>query len=80
MVPNTGTYLLEKGERVVKKEDNKKLSQALDQGMGGDVSVNFEIKAMDTQSATDVILRNENLIVSVIQEAFERRGVRGPLG
>jgi hypothetical protein len=80
MVPNTGTYLLEKGERVVKKEDNKKLSQALDQGMGGDVSVTFEIKAMDTQSATDVILRNENVIVSVIQEAFEKRGVRGPLG
>ena len=34
-VPNTGTYLLEKGERVVDKRLNADLKQALDGGNGG---------------------------------------------
>ena len=34
-VPNTGTYLLEKGERVVDKRLNEDLSQALASGGGG---------------------------------------------
>lgn len=81
-VPRTGTFLLEKGERVVKKEDNKKLQQALDSGGmgGGNLSVNFSIQALDTQSATQVILQNERAIVSMIQRAYNERGKAGPYG
>lgn len=80
-VPKTGTYLLEQGERVVKKEDNRKLEKALDSGVAAnDLTVNFNISAIDTRAGTDYILQNQNVIVSIIQNAFTERGRAGPLG
>jgi len=80
-VPRTGTFLLERGERVVKKEDNKKLSQAIDNGLGsGELTVNFNISALDSRSATDYIVDNQNIIISIIQNAYTDRGRAGPLG
>jgi hypothetical protein len=81
-VPSTGTFLLERGERVVKKEDNKKLSEAIDRGNlgGGDLTVNFNINALDARAATDYIISNQNIIISIIQNAYTERGRAGPLG
>lgn len=71
-VPQTGTYLLEKGERVVKKEDNKSMMSG---GMGN--SYNFTIQAMDTQTGVDFLMKNENAIVSMIQDKYDSRGEKG---
>lgn len=81
-VPRTGTYLLEGGERVVKKEDNKKLTKALDSGglSGQAVEFNITIQALDTRSATEVILQNEPTITNMVQRAFNSRGRPGPKG
>ncbi len=67
-VPQTGTYLLEKGERVIPKKENKA-------GMGAVVNIN--INAIDTQSATEVIMQNEPQIVEMIQNAYDSRGETG---
>lgn len=71
-VPQTGTYLLEKGERVVKKEDNKSIMAG---GMGN--TYNFTIQAMDTQTGVDFLMKNENAIVSMIQDKYDSRGEKG---
>lgn len=71
-VPQTGTYLLEKGERVVKKEDNKAMMAG---GMGN--TYNFTIQAMDTQTGVDFLMKNENAIVSMIQDKYDSRGEKG---
>lgn len=71
-VPKTGSYLLEKGERVIPKKDNKPGM------MGGTFNIN--IQAIDTQSAAQVIMQNEPQIVQMIQRAYDSRGkVGGPV-
>ena len=71
-VPQTGTYLLEKGERVVKKEDNQALMSG---GMGN--TYNFTIQALDTQSGIDFIMKNESAIVDMVQQRYDQRGESG---
>lgn len=53
-VPREGTWVLDKNERVVKADDNKKLSQFLDSGAskGGDVNVNVTV-TMDGNSSVE---------------------------
>ena len=68
-VPKTGSYLLEKGERVIPAKDNKPAM------MGG--SVNITIQAIDTQSATQVIMQNEPQIIDMIQRSYDSRGQAG---
>jgi len=68
-VPRTGTYLLEKGERVIKKEDNKAMA------MGN--TYNFSINALDTQTGVEFLMRNENAIVEMVQSRYEQRGEMG---
>ncbi len=68
-VPKTGTYLLEKGERVIPAKENKPSM------MGG--SVNITIQAIDTQNATQVIMQNEPQIIDMIQRAYDSRGQSG---
>jgi hypothetical protein len=68
-VPKTGTYLLEKGERVVKKEDNRA-------GMMGN-TYNFNIQAIDTQSAVDFLMNNEGAIAGMMQARYESSGRTG---
>ena len=69
-VPKTGTYLLEKGERVIKKEDNKK-------GMMGGNTYNFTIQAIDTQSGVDFLMQNESAIAAMMQSRYESSGRTG---
>ena len=71
-VPQTGTYLLEKGERVVKKEDNKAMMSG---GMGN--TYNFTIQAMDTQTGVEFLMQNENAIVDMVQQKYDQRGETG---
>ncbi len=42
-------------------------------GVGGGTTVNFNISAIDTQSGTEFILKNKQQIVSVIQQAGNKR-------
>lgn len=46
----------------------------------GDLSVNFTINAIDTQSGVEFLIENKRVITGVIQEAYQRRGTSGPLG
>ena len=50
------------------------------QGGQGDLSVNFTINAIDTQTGVQFLLENKRVITGVIQEAYMRRGSSGPLG
>jgi hypothetical protein len=47
---------------------------------GGAVTVNFNLTAVDTQTGVGFLLSNRASIVGMVQEAFNRRGARGPLG
>ena len=49
-------------------------------GGGGDTfNVNFNISAIDTQSGAEFIMRNKPIITSVIEQAYNKRGRRGPV-
>lgn len=56
-VPRTGTFLLEKGERVVKKEDNKLLTKALESGRLGGVTIVVQVDATGSANVEEVTLR-----------------------
>ena len=45
-VPTTGSYVLQRGERVIKKDQNSDLTKALSNGMGGGSSVNLTVNFM----------------------------------
>ncbi len=90
-IPREGTYLLDKGERVVKKEDNMLLTRALrDNSIGGKagggvvIQQSFSFTAADASGMDRVIQRYMPAIraqaISAVQEAFNSRGKRGPLG
>ena len=46
----------------------------------GDLTVNFNLNAIDTQTGTEFLLENKRVITSVVQDAFRRRASAGPLG
>lgn len=70
-VPKTGTYLLERGERVIKKEDNNARM------MGQAVNINFTVNSLDPATAASVISQNRATIVNVIQSAYNENGRTG---
>jgi len=48
---------------------------------GGDTfNVNFNISSIDTQSGAEFIMRNKPIITGVIEQAYNKRGRRGPMG
>ena len=47
---------------------------------GGDVTVNFTLNAVDTQSGVEFLVDNSDIVTNIVQEAFNRRGRQGPLG
>ena len=49
-------------------------------GGQGDLTVNFNLSAIDTQTGTEFLLENKRVITGVVQEAYRRRGAQGPLG
>ena len=57
-VPKTGTFLLEEGERVVKKQDNKKLERALNGNtLGGGINNTFNIDATGADEGVEMRIR-----------------------
>ena len=82
MTPHTGTYLLNKGEGVVKVEDNKKLQKFLDgQNNGGGDSYVFNINAsaIDGRGMSQILSAHSQQIVGMVQSAAHSRGKRGPI-
>lgn len=79
-VPKQGTYVLEAGERVVKKEDNKKLEKALDEGMGSRqpvvVNIPVVIQTMDGKTVHETLIRHSDSVAMAYQKAFNERGGR----
>ena len=47
---------------------------------GENLTVNFNISAIDTQSGTEFLVQNKRVITGVVQDAFRRRAQSGPLG
>lgn len=46
---------------------------------GDTLNVNFHISAIDTQNAAEFIVRNKPLIAGVVEQAYNKRGRRGPM-
>jgi TP901 family phage tail tape measure protein len=83
-VPATGTYILERGERVVKKEDNKKLQKFLDREAQApraqQTNVVINISAVDAPSVERLFRQNEGLVHRIVQNAYDQRlATGGPL-
>ena len=50
------------------------------QGVSAPTVVNFNINAIDTQTGVQFLMTNKPAIVGMIQQAYNRRGERGPNG
>ena len=44
------------------------------------LTVNFNLTAVDTKSGVQFLLENKQTITGMVQQAYNQRGVRGPLG
>jgi hypothetical protein len=60
---------------------NNQLNRQPMAGMGdaGPLTVNFTIQAIDTQTGVEFLVQNKPVITSMISDAYNRRGRRGPL-
>jgi hypothetical protein len=60
---------------------NDQLNRQPMAGMGdaGPLTVNFTIQAIDTQTGVEFLVQNKPVITSMISDAYNRRGRRGPL-
>lgn len=55
-IPTTGSFILEKGERVVKKTDNKALTKALESGqLGGGTTIVVNVDATGSTNTEEVV-------------------------
>lgn len=61
--------------KIVKNSDMQGGSQIVEP-----LTVNFNLNAVDTQSGTQFLVANKGAIVGMIQQAYNRRGMRGPNG
>lgn len=84
-VPREGTWLLDKGERVVNDRDNKKLTQFLDgqpSGGGQTVQINMPINlsAADARGIDQMIMSRramiQNMALSAVRDAMRQSGMR----
>lgn len=82
---NHGTYILERGEGVIKRADNERIPALLNRldhgGASSSINFNVSIQALDTQSATEqldnYLRQQEKTIVSMVQQSYTRRGKTG---
>ncbi|MFQ5510063.1 MAG: hypothetical protein ACE5FN_12135 [Leptospirillia bacterium] len=68
-VPTDGTYLLQRGEGVLKKQDNEGLQGLLQNSDRGSTTVNINITAMDGADVARVIHRQRGQIVGIVRDA-----------
>lgn len=83
-VPRTGTYILEEGERVIKKDQNRDLQAALKNGGTPGVNITFAINALDGISVERMLKQRAGTIsriaINAVQRAFKTTMRAGPLG
>jgi len=76
-VPREGTWLLDKGERVVDSRTNADLKGFLGKKTGNstnNANVNLTIQAPDDSTGAEMILNNRDLIYSLVQDAQNEIG------
>ena len=87
-IPSEGTWLLDKGERVLSPRQNQDLTRFLgavnqDSGravkatgsMARKVDVNFNFSAMDNDQLVEMLLENRGAIAGMVSSAFEDQGI-----
>jgi hypothetical protein len=73
-------------ELMVPSGNTRVFSNAQSRNMMGDGSsgepiiINFNVSAIDSRSGTQFIMKNQDAINGMVQEAFNRRGRAGPFG
>lgn len=88
-IPSEGTWLLDKGERVLSPRQNEDLTRFLgavnqDSGravsssgsMGRKVDLNFNFSAMDNGQLMEMLMENRGTIAGMVAAAFEDQGMR----
>ncbi|MEN3158302.1 phage tail tape measure protein [Alkalimonas sp. NCh-2] len=86
-IPSEGTWLLDKGERVLSARQNEDLSRFLratdgmqgkrkGAGVGQKVDLNFNFTGLDNDSLLEMLLDNRGTIADMVQMALEDQGVR----
>lgn len=86
-IPREGTWLLDKGERVLSPSQNKDLTRflgAVNQDTGRAVSgggaskkldVNFNFSALENNQLLEMLMENRSTIAGMVSSAFEDQGV-----
>lgn len=74
-VPTDGTYLLQKGEKVVNNRDSKKMDKMLENGGGDTINVNVNLNAIDTKSGHEYLNQMAGSIVSIIRSERNNRAM-----
>lgn len=82
-VPNTGTYLLEQGERVVDKRLNRDMSQFLaTQNSSGSVTnnptLNFNVSGGDAENVEKMLLNHRGKFESMIRDIYNESAQNSP--
>ena len=84
-VPNTGTYLLESGERVVDKRLNKDMSQFLaDQNGGGgnttnnNPTLNFNVSGGDAENVERMLMNHRGKFEGMIRDIYAESAQNAP--
>jgi len=78
-VPNTGTYLLEQGERVVDKRLNEDLKTFLADGQGNqqpmtvDASINNVKTTLDERQLMTMLKKQQQTVASIVNEGNRRK-------
>ena len=88
IVPNKDSRIFSNSEskRIMKNDASSGVSMPM--GSKSDtleitkepLTVNFNLTAVDTQTGVQFLLENQQVITGMIQTAYNKRGVRGPLG
>ena len=83
-VPNTGTYLLEQGERVVDKRLNKDMSSFLaDQNQGGNTTtnnptLNFNVTGGDADNVEQMLMNHRGKFEGMIRDIYAESAQNAP--
>lgn len=88
-IPQEGTWLLDKGERVLSPRQNEDLTRflsAVNQDSGSAVSgrvagasmpdINFYLQAPNQETMMELIMENRGAIAGMVSSAFEEQGIR----
>lgn len=80
-VPDTGTYLLERGERVVDRRLNADLKQFLKKGGSGEQSPNINLTMhIGDKADPDAVHANRSAMEQMLRDIYEDHGMPDPLG